>query len=83
MDKKKYLGLGFGILNFSCIYLCTLVEKFTSAPLDMLKNAPPTNGVAFYEGYRYWDLGQMFQLLLILSIISILIVFFFKNQKKN
>ena len=83
MDKKKYLGLGLGILNFSCMYLCILVQKFTSAPLDMLKNTALKNGVAFYEGYRYVDLVQMFQFLLIPSIISVVIVFFVKNQKHN
>ena len=82
--RRKYLGLGFGILNFSCMYFgCALVQKFAGALLDMLKNTAVKNGIPLYEGYRYVDLLQMFQFLLIPSIISLVIIFFVRNKKNN
>ena len=81
--NHKYLGLGFSILNFMCMFFgCALVQKLTGYILDMIKNKNLLNGIAYYEGYTYLDLLTMFKFLIIPALLCILSIFFIKDKKK-
>jgi MFS family permease len=82
--SNKYLGLGFGLLNFLCMFFgCALVQKIAGILLDLLKKNSISGGIQFYEGYRYIDLINMFKFLFIPGIIALLAVFFFKENEET
>lgn len=83
--SSKYLGLGFGMLNFLCMYFgCALVQKIAGNLLDFLKNSAIKSGIVFYEGYRYVDLINMFKFLFVPGIIALIAaIFFIENKKTN
>jgi MFS family permease len=80
--SEKYLGLGFSILNFMCMFFgCALVQKLTGYILDVIKNKNILNGI-LYEGYTYNDLLTMFKFLIIPALLCILSIFFVKDKEK-
>lgn len=82
--SKQYLGLGFGILNFSCMFFgCALVQKVAGYILDFFKNSAIKGGLAWYEGYRYIDLMNMFKLLFIPGVIALIATIIFRFKKKE
>lgn len=79
---NRYLGFGFGILNFMCMFFgCALVQKIAGILLDMLKNNSIKAGMAFYDGYKYMDLINMFKFLFIPTIIAFVATILFKEKK--
>lgn len=79
--KVKYLGLGFGVLNFLCMYLgCAFIQQITGTLLDIIKNKNVLI-VGFYEGYKYIDLINVFKFLLIPSILTLVATLMFKEKK--
>ena len=80
--SNKYLGLGFSILNFMCMFFgCAVIQKLTGSLLDMIKNRNLLSGMAYYEGYTYLDLLTMFKFLIIPALLCILSIFFIKDKK--
>ena len=82
--STKYLGLGFGVLNFLCMFFgCALVQKIAGALLDFLKNSAIKSGVIAYEGYRLIDLLNMFKFLFVPALIALVAVLLFKEKKNK
>ena len=80
--SHKYLGLGFSILNFMCMFFgCALIQKLTGYILDIIKNKNLLNGMAYYEGYTYGDLLTMFKFLIIPALLCIFSIFFIMDKK--
>lgn len=79
--SNRYLGLGFGLLNFLYMFFgCTLVQKFTGIILDNIKNNNILNGMSPYIGYSYGDLLSTFKFLLIPSLLALIAVILFKDD---
>lgn len=80
--SHRYLGLGFSILNFICMFFgCAIIQKLTGYILDIIKNKNIMNGVAYYDGYTYLDLLTMFKFLIIPALLCIISIFFIKDKK--
>lgn len=80
--SHKYLGLGFSILNFICMFFgCALIQKLTGYILDVIKNKNLLKGIAYYDGYNYSDLLTMFKFLIIPVLLSIISIFFIRDKK--
>ena len=78
---KKELGFSFGILNFICMFFgCALMQNSAGFLLDLIKNKRILS-IGNYQGYIYLDFSFMFKFLFIPIILSILPIFFLKNQK--
>jgi MFS family permease len=81
--SHRYLGLGFSILNFMCMFFgCAVVQKLTGYILDIIKNRNLLNGMTYYNNYTYGDLITMFKFLIIPAVLCILSIFFIKDEKK-
>jgi MFS family permease len=82
--SNKYLGLGFGLLNFLCMFFgCTLAQKFAGTILDSIKNKNILSGMAPYLGYKYADLLSAFKFLMIPALLALLAAIFFKDNSKS
>jgi MFS family permease len=81
---KKYLGLGLGLLNCSCMYFgCALVQRSTGVILDFLKRRAIAGGLAYYDNYRAIDLINMFKFLMIPGIIALIAIFLICQDKEK